>query len=84
MKFIFWPKPKPTPVTRLTLVFYDSEGRPYTEQQTALLMHGYMRGLLEECESFISGFEDDPLQEGLDDLLARLRYAIEAMKQEAA
>lgn len=29
--------------------------------------------LLHRCESLISGFEDDPLQEGIDDLLGDLR-----------
>lgn len=32
---------------------------------------------LKSAESFISGFEDDPLQEGIPTLLADLRAAIE-------
>lgn len=34
-------------------------------------------GILSRCESFISGFEDDSLQEGIPELLAEVRGAIE-------
>jgi len=32
-----------------------------------------VRALLERCEAFISGFEDDPDQDGIPELLADLR-----------
>lgn len=34
------------------------------------------RTLLQRCEAFISGFEGDQLQEGVDELLTDLRSAI--------
>ena len=35
----------------------------------------HLIGLLDEAESFIAGFEDDPMQEGIADLLGKIRAA---------
>jgi hypothetical protein len=39
-----------------------------------------MLDALEDAESFISGFEDDESQEGVVEMLARIRAAITAAK----
>lgn len=42
------------------------------------------RSALEQAESFISGFEDDDIQEGVTELLAALRAAVAALEQPQA
>jgi hypothetical protein len=45
---------------------------------------GALRDLLEEAESFITGFERDETQEGIDDLLERMRSVLDKTRPNAA
>lgn len=38
--------------------------------------------LADQILSFLEGFEDDPVQDGIDDLTLQLRLAIEKSKEE--
>lgn len=43
-----------------------------------------LRELLTEVESFISGFEDDPMQEGIGPMLDKLRAQLGMLQGECA
>lgn len=66
------PRPSwPNPHTPRSVQVYRSEARDQLDKAAPDML-----AALKKAESFISGFEDDDLQEGIADLLAGIRAAI--------
>lgn len=63
---------------RICFMAHSGGKAPDRDTATARLIAGApdLLDALNEAESFISGFEDDELQEGVDDMLRRIRGAI--------
>lgn len=60
-------------------------GEAFNPRATAMLFRAApdLLAALDQAESFIAGFEDDELQEGIDGMLAAIRAAIAKAKGEA-
>lgn len=61
-----------------------AEGRAASRNPPATYIRERMLDALQRAERFMSGFEDDPVQEGIDDDLGAIRSAIADLEDGAA